>query len=150
MHALQRPFKVFLEICKGPRQRAGASNQDIVMVRKRRALAKKTHCGAQTPFNAVALDSPAHLLGYRESEPGRRRLRDRRGAASGRAIAAEPAERGLVSKTKEGVAHRAPPLIRRNSARFLRVTSAKAMSPSPGEWTNPDLEVREPDTRKKD
>lgn len=74
MHALQRPFKVFLEICKGPGQRAGSRNQDIVVVRARRAFAKKTDCCTQTPFDTVALDGAAHLLGYRESEPRRRRF----------------------------------------------------------------------------
>ena len=83
MHALQRPFKVFLEICKGPGQRAGSRNQDIVVVRTRRAFAEKTHCGAQTPFNAVALDGSAHLLGYRKSEPRRRRLYGRNSASPG-------------------------------------------------------------------
>jgi hypothetical protein len=81
MHALQRPFKVFLEIREGTRQRAGSGDQDIVVVRARRTFAKKTHCGAQTPFNAVALDGAAHLLGYRKSEPRRRRLYGRNGAS---------------------------------------------------------------------
>ena len=83
MHALQRPFKVFLEICKGPGQRAGSRNQDIVVVRTRRAFAEKTHGGAQTPFNAIALDGAAHLLGYRKSEPRRRRLYGRNSASPG-------------------------------------------------------------------
>ena len=81
MHALQRPFKVFLEFREGTRQRAGSSDQDIVVVRTRRAFATKTDRGAQTPFNAVALDGPAHLLGYRKSEPRRSRFRDRNRAS---------------------------------------------------------------------
>lgn len=76
MHALQRPFKVFLEICEGPGKRAGPRDEDIVMVRARLAFAEKADGGAQTPFNAVALDRPAHLLGYRESEPRCRGFQD--------------------------------------------------------------------------
>lgn len=84
MHALQRPFKVFLEICEGPGKRVGPRDQDIVVVRARLALAEKADGGTQTPFNAVAFDRPAHLLGYREPEASHPRLFDRTDAISRR------------------------------------------------------------------
>jgi hypothetical protein len=47
-----------------------------------------------------------------------------------RASPEEPSARGFVSRTKEGVAKRAPPLSLRNSARFLSVVSATTPPPA--------------------
>ena len=111
MHAMKRDFKVFQEIRERPVEGCTACDQHIV-VPGTRARSLATALRAARKRRRIRLRTTALPSFFVTVKP----KRGPRAAATGSAA-------GFVSTTQEGVAQRAPPLSRRNSARFFNVSN---------------------------
>jgi hypothetical protein len=68
MHALEGPFKVFLEVGKRAFEGRRPRNQHIIMILSRLAGRQERDESAQAAADAISDDGPAHGLGDGESE----------------------------------------------------------------------------------
>ena len=74
MHALQRPFKVFLELCECPVVGGGTRHQHVVVARTHELGRNEPDGGLQPAADAIAHDRPAELLRHRIAETGIQRI----------------------------------------------------------------------------
>lgn len=69
MHALESPFKVFLDLRKSPVPGRNPRNKHIIVARLGKRGGKKPHGGLETASDTVAVDGAPELFRDREPEP---------------------------------------------------------------------------------
>jgi hypothetical protein len=70
MHAMEGPFKVFLDLGKFPVKRRKARHHDVIVVGKRKLGSHQPDRSLEPAADPIANDRPAKLLGDGKAEPG--------------------------------------------------------------------------------